>query len=155
MRRWKSEGGARRHHVHHDNKRCRKGAGGARVSHSIIGDSPSQSETPVPFPSPLRTDQGNPHTTADASYTCTHKGMCNKLWNVMWHDHGNFEEYLQGLYSFQRYSHLPGLSFFARKVRSRGKEGRGEGAGRGTGRRGTGRRARAGAVCFRFLAFLA
>lgn len=59
----------------------------------------------------------NPHTTADASYTCTHKGMCNKLWDVMWHDHGNFEEYFQGLHPFQRYSHLPGLSFFARKVR--------------------------------------
>ncbi|CAB1101985.1 unnamed protein product [Ectocarpus sp. CCAP 1310/34] len=63
-----------------------------------------------------RTDEANPNKTADASYTCTHKGMCNKLWNVMWHDHGNFEEYLQGLQSFQYYSHLPGLSFFARKA---------------------------------------
>lgn len=72
---------------------------------------------PPPPPSVLRrTDVGNPHTTADASYTCTHKGMCNKMWNVMWHDHGNFEEHLQGLQSFQHYSHLPGLSFFARKV---------------------------------------
>ena len=34
----------------------------------------------------------------------------------MWHDHGNFEEHLKGLQSFQYYSHLPGLSFFARKV---------------------------------------
>lgn len=56
------------------------------------------------------------HTTADASYVCTHRGKCNKLWNVMWHDHGNFEEHLRGLQSFQHYSHLPGLSFFARKV---------------------------------------
>ncbi|CBJ32399.1 conserved unknown protein [Ectocarpus siliculosus] len=63
-----------------------------------------------------RTDEANPNKTADASYTCTHKGMCNKLWNVMWHDHGNFEEYLQGLQSFQYYSHLPGLAFFARKA---------------------------------------
>ncbi|CAM9453411.1 unnamed protein product [Ectocarpus fasciculatus] len=63
-----------------------------------------------------RTDEANPNKTADASYTCTHKGMCNKLWNVMWHDHGNFEEHLQGLQSFQYYSHLPGLSFFARKA---------------------------------------
>ncbi|CAN0012092.1 unnamed protein product, partial [Scytosiphon promiscuus] len=63
-----------------------------------------------------RTDVSNPHATADASYTCTHKGMCNKLWNVMWHDHGNFEEHLHGLQSFQYYSHLPGLSFFARKA---------------------------------------
>ncbi|CAM9273835.1 unnamed protein product [Ectocarpus sp. 12 AP-2014] len=63
-----------------------------------------------------RTDEANPNKTADASYTCSHKGMCNKLWNVMWHDHGNFEEYLQGLQSFQYYSHLPGLSFFARKA---------------------------------------
>ncbi|CAM9235622.1 unnamed protein product, partial [Hapterophycus canaliculatus] len=72
-----------------------------------------------------RTDATNPHTTADASYTCTHKGtgrhqhdtgMCNKLWNVMWHDHGNFEDHLHGLQSFQYYSHLPGLSFFARKA---------------------------------------
>lgn len=80
-----------------------------------------------------RTDESNPHKTADASYVCTHRGMCNKLWNVMWHDHGSFEEHLQGLQSFQNYSHLPGLSFFARKVlgarslvRGRGGGGRGE-----------------------------
>lgn len=57
-----------------------------------------------------------PHTTADAAYACTHGGMCNRLWNVMWHDHSNFEEYLRGLHSFQSYGHLPGLSFFAKKV---------------------------------------
>ncbi|CAN0397161.1 unnamed protein product [Discosporangium mesarthrocarpum] len=34
----------------------------------------------------------------------------------MWHDHSSFGDHLKGLHSFQHYSHLPGLAFFARKA---------------------------------------
>ncbi|CAM9618644.1 unnamed protein product, partial [Phaeothamnion confervicola] len=58
----------------------------------------------------------DPNLTADAAYVCTHAGQCNRLWSVMWHDHPSFGDHFRGLLPFQKFSHLPGLAFFARKA---------------------------------------
>ncbi|CAM9833825.1 unnamed protein product [Chrysoparadoxa australica] len=65
---------------------------------------------------PAYKERTSNHTTGDGSYACTHSGLCTPHWNVLWHDHINFGDYFKGLLPFQRFNHLPGLAFFAKKA---------------------------------------